>query len=165
MAHFAEFDWGMLLAVYAWAKWPMVAALAVYIIYRFIAELRTRPKLSAEEILHEEYFALGWVPRNLFPTIREHKDTLHLVVTSDRLFAFAAFPLLIFTGANAVRHVIPIRSITSVRDDLCLCFRSFLIYWRDEAGKSCKLRLVSKKPDEFAAAVRTALDNEVASAS
>lgn len=130
-----------------------------YALRRYAAALRNRPNITKDDIVYEERFASGSSLRNVVTRIGGARSCLRIVVTGDLLWITSWFPFTLFAAVYDLEHVIPLRSISSIRPTRFFGADSLVLSYTDAAGRSHSLRLTPRNRERLLAVLRPSETN------
>jgi hypothetical protein len=128
---------GATLAMFGWMAW------------RYAKTLRSKPSFKKADVVFQEWNASGRSQKNIITKLGGARNCVRLVVTKDFLWVTSYFPFSLFTPLYDLEHVIPLSTIVSVQQTKYLWRHSFLLTYRDSAGSTHTLKLLTRKPDDF----------------
>lgn len=146
-----------------WVSVLPAAALFGLIAWRFVSAVRGRPVFSKSEIVYQEWFASGCSQRNIITKLGGGSRCVRLVVTRRFLWVTSWFPFSLLAPFYDMEHVIPLRSITSIRRDRFFWATTLLVTFINKKGESCSLRLLPRNLDAFAQSLGLPADQTVTS--
>jgi hypothetical protein len=133
-------------------------AMAIYIVWRYVQSIRRQPNLTKDEIIFEERFASGCSQKNLLTTMGGARNCLRLIITKQYLWVTSWFPFSLLAPFYDLEHLIPLRSIQSVRPDRFHGSQTFLLTFTTADGRSHCLRLAPRNPEKFAQSLALPVD-------
>ncbi len=138
-----------------WVQVTLTTLLGIYIIQRYVSALVNRPRFTKQDIVYQEYFALGGSNKNILTKLGGASGCLRLVVTKEVLWVTSWFPFSLFAAAYDMEHVIPLRSIQAIEGKKTLGIQSLVLTYAEERGISHSLRLKPKNMQAFLDALET----------
>jgi hypothetical protein len=148
-----------ILSVLNWLSGIATVAMFGYIVLRYARSLQTTPCFTKPDVVFQEWFASGCSQKNIITKIGGARNCLRLVVTGSFLWVTSWFPFSLIAPFYDMEHVIPLRSITSVRRDRFFGRLTFLVTFTANNGASRSLRLAPKNPDAFAHSLGVKIDH------
>ena len=146
-------------ALYALSILTTVAMVG-YLLWRYVRSLQTRPDFQQADVLFQEWFASGCSQKNVITKIGGARNCLRLVVTRNFLWVTSWFPFSLIAPLYDMEHVIPLRSITSVRRDRFWGMPTLIMTFTTGTGEFRSLRLVPRQPDAFLRSLGVEIDSE-----
>ena len=145
-SHFVLFWW----ACVAWAA-SMFAA--KYYWHKSRGRFLKDPPDS--EIIYKESWASGRSMKSFRTRLGGASNCLKLMLTSDNLLITPVFPFSILGPELDLIHAIPIESIVSLDHDAAFFRKPLRIRFRNEDGTEGEVEVISRKPQEFEAAIES----------
>jgi hypothetical protein len=133
-----------------WLSLAAAIALLVFLVWRYIKVVCSRPHFGPSDVLFQEWFASGYSQKNFLTKVGGGRNFLRFVVTANFSWVTTWFPFSLIASLYDMEHVISLNAIKSVKRDRFWGTLTFLVIFTNEAGQSRTLRLISKKPDRFA---------------
>ena len=137
-------------ALLYWLSFAATVVILVFLAWRYISVVRSKPHFERSDVVFQEWFASGCSQKNLLTKMGGGRNCLRLVVTPTFIWVTTWFPFSLIASLYDMEHVISLSAITLVKRDKFWGTLTFLITFTNEAGRSRTLRLIPKKPDEFA---------------
>jgi hypothetical protein len=107
------------------------------------------PEVSREQIRFRESFASGRSHRDRSTRWGGAANCLKVTVTDDELWIVPLFPFSAFAEQFDLEHRILKRRITEITEHCSFWGRSFLVDFVDEEGKSHRVDISPKRPEQF----------------
>jgi hypothetical protein len=126
---------------------------ASYAMWRYFEGLKARPHIEKGDIAYQEWYASGSSQWNYLTMMGGGRNCIRLVVTRDLLWVTSWFPFSLISPLFDMEHVIPLRSITSLRNSRFLWKDTLLLTFSFPSGDRRTLRLMSKDPKRFVASL------------
>ena len=140
----------------------ITAAVAVfgYMVWRYVRSLQMRPNFTQADVVFQEWFASGCSQKNIITKMGGARNCLRLVVTRSFLWVTSWFPFSLIAPFYDMEHVIPLRSITSVRQERFLGTLTFIVTFTAQTGVRRSLRLAPKNPVAFTQSLGVKIDHD-----
>jgi len=146
--------------VFLWFSIISSVAMLGHLVWLYASALRAKPRFAQADVVFQEWFASGNSQKNFITKIGGARNCLRLVVTGNFLWVTSWFPFSLFAPFYDMEHVIPLGSITSVRQSLLFGRPTVLLTFVANKGVSRSLRLAPKNPEAFCKSLRIKIDHE-----
>ena len=143
-----------------WLSIVATVAMFGYMVWRYVRSLQMRPSFTEADVVFQEWFASGCSQKNIITKIGGASNCLRLVVTESFLWVTSWFPFSLIAPFYDMEHVIPLRSIASVRQDRFFGRLTFIVTFTANNGASHSLRLAPKNPEAFTQSLGVKIDHD-----
>jgi len=143
-----------------WLSIAAAVALCGCMVWRYARSLQMRPRFTQADVAFQEWFASGCSQKNIITKIGGGRNCLRLVVTGSFLWVTSWFPFSLIAPFYDMEHVIPLRSITAVRQERFFGRLTLIVTFTADDGASHSLRLAPKNPEAFSRSLGVKIDHD-----
>src|SRR5262245_41064638 len=119
---------------YYWIGSSLTILMCVYVVYKYVLAVQTRPSIHMTNVLYQEWFASGCSTKNILTQLGGGNRCVRLVITKDLLWVTSWFPFSLLAPSYDLEHVIPLDRITEVESKRDFMRRGIRLTYVDAIG-------------------------------